>query len=196
MEKEKEIMRQCDKEVGELRELRKGLLRIFCFEGTPRPFLVRLVDANRARFKLHFGEISINEEDLPVPRDAYDENRQQYEARFFLQALGNLTKNSNHALGIVDLDLFVPDLNFIFGSAEFGGNTIVALPRLRQSFYDLPDDDDLFFQRTVKEIFHELGHVLGLRHCRNHCVMRFSNSLMDTDDKPDKYCTACLDRLE
>ncbi|MFX1263344.1 MAG: archemetzincin, partial [Promethearchaeota archaeon] len=99
---------------------------------------------------------------------------------------------STHALGLVDLDLFVPDLNFIFGTAQFGGNAIVALPRLRQSFYGLPDDDSVFFQRTVKEVFHELGHVLGLRHCTNHCVMQFSNSLSDTDRKPDSFCQRCL----
>jgi len=131
-----------------------------------------------------------------VPEKAYDVRRGQYKAKPFLEMLESHTNRSNHALGLVDLDLFVPDLSFIFGTAQFGGNAIVALPRLRQSFYGLPDDDSLFFQRMVKEVFHELGHVLGLHHCINYCVMRFSNSVADTDNKPDGYCPDCLWRLE
>ncbi|MFW9888286.1 MAG: FAD-dependent oxidoreductase [Candidatus Thorarchaeota archaeon] len=56
--------------------------------------------------------------------------------------------------------------------------------------------EELFFRRTEKEVFHELGHVLGLRHCSKHCVMLFSNSLADTENKPGNYCTDCLQRLE
>jgi predicted Zn-dependent protease len=37
--------------------------------------------------------------------------------------------------------------------------------------------------------------VLGLDHCTNYCVMRFSNTLADTDEKPDTYCSACHERL-
>lgn len=176
--------------------MRRGSLCIFCFEGTPRELVDRLVDTNQDWFKRHFTEVLIHSEDLAVPEWSFVANRQQYKARFFLQALEDHAYLSNHALGVVDLDLFVPDLNFIFGSAQFGGNAIVALPRLRQSFYGLPNDDTIFFQRTVKEVFHELGHVMGLRHCTNYCVMQFSNSLADTDHKPDTYCKDCIRRLE
>jgi archaemetzincin len=154
------------------------------------------MEVNEKQFKEFFGEVMIHPEYLPVPEGSYVENRQQYRARPFLQVLGELVPRSNHALGLVDLDLFVPELNFIFGSAQLGGNAIIALPRLRQSFYGLPDDDDLFFQRTVKEVFHELGHVMGLQHCTNDCVMQFSNSLIDTDNKPAKYCPACVLKLK
>ncbi|MFX1417183.1 MAG: hypothetical protein ACFFC0_10250 [Promethearchaeota archaeon] len=41
-----------------------------------------------------------------------------------------------------------------------------------------------------------MGHVLGLRHCANYCVMQFSNSLADTDDKPESFCTDCRRKLE
>ena len=137
----------------------------------------RLLETHRERFVQHFANVTLFPEELPVPEKAYDARRSQYKARPFLKTLEIHADHSTHALGLVDLDLFVPDLNFIFGTAQFGGNAIMALPRLRQSFYGLPDDDSLFFERTVKEAFHELGHVLGLRHCTNHCVMQFSNSL-------------------
>jgi archaemetzincin len=162
----------------------------------PRELVARLIEVNRERFKSHFADVVIHSEDLPIPKGSYVANRQQYKAQPFLEMIASHIDRSTHALGLIDLDLFVPELNFIFGSAQFGGSAIVALPRLRQSFYSLPEDDTLFFQRTVKEVFHELGHVLGLRHCPKHCVMRFSNSLFDTDNKPPTYCPDCLLKLK
>ncbi|MFW9863922.1 MAG: archaemetzincin family Zn-dependent metalloprotease [Candidatus Thorarchaeota archaeon] len=176
--------------------MKKGVLHVFNFSGAPRELIERLLETQRDWFDQHFADVTFLHEDLPLPENAYDVKRSQYKARPFLKTLDIYTDHSTHALGLVNLDLFVPDLNFIFGTAQFGGNAVVALPRLRQSFYGLPDDDSLFFQRTVKEVFHELGHVLGLRHCTDHCVMQFSNSLSDTDRKPDSFCQGCLLLLE
>lgn len=176
--------------------MRRGPLRIFGFDGTHREILEILAGEYREWFHHHFAGLTIHTEELAVPEGSYVQNRGQYKAHSFLEMLGALVPPKTHALGLVDLDLFVPDLNFIFGTAEFGGNAIVALPRLRQSFYGLPDDASLFFHRMVKEVCHELGHVLGLRHCANYCVMRFSNSLADTDDKPESFCNDCLRKLE
>lgn len=172
--------------------MKQGSLQVFGYEGTSQELLARLIEENRDRLLLHFTKISIESRNLPVPEGAYARRRQQYKAQPFLEMLESHISHSTHALGLVDLDLFVPELNFIFGIAQYGGNALVTLPRLRNSFYGLPDDADLFFQRTVKEVFHELGHVLGLRHCTNHCVMQFSNSLSDTDNKPDTYCISCF----
>ncbi len=152
----------------------------------------RLIDTNRERLTRYFADISLHPEDLAIPERSYVKTRRQYSARPFLEVLEKHIHHFTHALGLVDLDLFVPKLNFIFGTAQFGGNAIVALPRLRQSFYGRSDDDPLFFDRAAKEVIHELGHVLGLRHCTNHCVMQFSNSLFDTDRKPISFCQKCL----
>jgi archaemetzincin len=68
----------------------------------------------------------------------------------------------------------------------------VALPRLRPSFYGLPEDVDLFRQRALKEAVHELGHTWGLSHCSNvDCVMHFSNTLSETDAKAATFCERC-----
>jgi archaemetzincin len=192
----KEMMKQYKQESSRFRTLRKGSLHIFGFKGTPRELVIRLVEVNQERLKHHFTNVVIHSEDLPLPKGSYMASRQQYKAMLFLDMLQSQMRGSIHALGLVNLDLFVPQLNFIFGSAQFGGNAIVALPRLRQSFYGLPDDDALFSQRIEKEVFHELGHMLGLQHCANNCVMLFSNSLRDTDNKPSDYCPDCLSRLE
>jgi archaemetzincin len=73
-----------------------------------------------------------------------------------------------------------------------GPAAIIALPRLRQSFYGLPEDEALYHERAVKEAVHEMGHTYGLGHCRNRrCVMAFSNSLLDTDAKSRHFCARC-----
>ena len=40
-------------------------------------------------------------------------------------------------------------------------------PRLRQEFYGLEKNEQLFLQRVVKEAVHELGHTFGLGHCQS-----------------------------
>jgi archaemetzincin len=94
-------------------------------------------------------------------------------------------------LGIVDLDLYVPELNFVFGEASQRA-AVISLARLRQEFYNLPQDQSLFHKRALTEAVHELGHTYGLGHCGNPlCVMFFSNSLIDTDRKGSKFCPKC-----
>ncbi len=104
---------------------------------------------------------------------------------------------AERVLGLTDVDCYVPGLNFIFGQAASGGRqAFVALPRLRQSFYRLPENLALFRQRALKEAVHELGHTWGLSHCPDpRCVMHFSNSLHDTDVKGPGFCSQCRDRL-
>ncbi len=81
----------------------------------------------------------------------------------------------------------------VFGLADQASRrAIIALPRLRQTYYGLSEDTKLFQQRVLKEAVHELGHVFGLSHCTDRrCVMAFSNSLADTDFKSHEFCSKC-----
>ncbi len=128
---------------------------------------------------------------LPAPEYAYDPRRRQYAAEAILERLH--PGRAERVLGVVDLDLYVPQLNFVFGLADHRGRrAVIALPRLRESFYGAPDDEALFLARVVKEAVHELGHTYRLGHCRNRrCVMAFSNSLADTDYKGSEFCARC-----
>ena len=140
--------------------------------------------------KCHSGE------SLPRPEYAYDQQRNQYAAQTILNKL--LQRQGKRILGVVDLDLFVPELNFVFGLADpMQICAVIALPRLRESFYGQHEDQVLFLGRAAKEAIHELGHTYGLEHCKDRvCVMAFSNSLHDTDRKSQRFCKACTSKLQ
>ena len=94
---------------------------------------------------------------------------------------------------MTDVDLFIPILEYVFGEAELsGGRGVVSTYRLRQEFYGLPPDPALLIERIIKEVRHEWGHALGLRHCRRFdCVMRASPSVDQIDSKGDGFCEDC-----
>ena len=133
---------------------------------------------------------------LPIPKEAYAKTRQQYRSDIILAAIHNLAETHNsfdRVLGIVDVDLFVPRLNFVFGEAEYPGKAaVVSLWRLRPEFYGKAENNELLVERGTKEAVHELGHTLGLKHCANpFCVMYFSNSIFETDRKQSLFCNKC-----
>jgi len=134
---------------------------------------------------------------MPEPDYAFDHKRKQYSSTAILNAVLKQREYTSYEkiLGIVDRDLFVPDLNFVFGEASPKA-AVISLTRLRQTFYHLPEDQDLFHRRVLTEAVHELGHTYGLGHCQNsRCVMFFSNSLLDTDRKGPDFCPKCRKNL-
>jgi len=99
-------------------------------------------------------------------------------------------------LFILDVDAYSNGLNFIPGEAfHKGGLGVNYLSRIKQEFYGLKPDNELFYERMVKEAVHELGHVFGFLHCRNpRCIVYFSNTLNDTDNKERSFCQSCRTR--
>jgi len=132
-------------------------------------------------------------EGLPEPDYAFNPNRRQYLATAILKSLLDQKGHTLYEkmLGIVDHDLYVPELSFVFGEAGRKA-AVISLTRLRQEFYHLPQDQDLFQGRVLTEAVHELGHTYGLRHCENpRCAMFSSNYIKDTDRKGPEFCPKC-----
>jgi archaemetzincin len=130
---------------------------------------------------------------------AFNPIRNQYLASLILEELEKFKKYQNEKwLAICDFDLYSEGLNFIFGEANPNSQiSIISLTRLREEFYGLPKNENLFLERIKKEAVHELGHLFYLGHCQNRkCVMYFSNSLLDTDEKNSDFCQKCKKNLQ
>ena len=136
---------------------------------------------------------------LMIPEEAFNRKRRQYDSAVILDRLREVpSEGGSLKLAVADVDLFANGLNFVFGQAELGGScAVISLVRLRPAFYGEEPDEQLFALRVLKEAVHEIGHVWSLEHCpRKTCVMRFSNSLRDTDVKSERFCENCAKKLE
>jgi archaemetzincin len=134
-------------------------------------------------------------EHLPIPTASFDKRRGQYRSNQILgmiqSHISNLTVK--RILGVIDADIYIQGLNFVFGEALFPGKVaLISLWRLKPEFYRNAPNLEFFVERALKEAGHEVGHTLGLRHCpRSSCVMHFSNSIFDTDKKQALFCDEC-----
>jgi archaemetzincin len=135
--------------------------------------------------------------EVPLPAAAWNAARGQYDAEMVLECLSLSveTTGDGRVLGVTNADLYFPGMNFVFGIAG-RRCALISLHRLRQPFYSLPEDPAVFRNRAVVEAVHELGHTFGLAHCKDpRCVMRFSNTIVETDRKGPAFCTACRPRV-
>ena len=130
----------------------------------------------------------------PDPQFAFNVTRRQYQST---EILAHMTKRQPLAdarlLGVTLFDLYIPILTFVFGEAQLRGNcALVSAHRLRQEFYGLPANPELFHERLLKEATHELGHTFTLAHCEDYqCVMAPSHGVEWIDLKGGSFCSAC-----
>lgn len=128
----------------------------------------------------------------------FNSSRKQYDANQLLKYIDPEIKNDqSKTLALVNVDLFIPILTYIFGQAYLGGNTAIAsLYRLQNELYGLKKNEKLLKERLLKEIVHELGHSFGLIHCRTPgCVMQSSTYVEDIDQKEHHFCPQCKNKI-
>ncbi len=169
-----------------------------------------ILDTLKAKLELFFEEFKISVEymkvRIPTENSDYNKKRGQYNALKILNKINLIIQKKNYfrLLGIIDSDIYSKSYYFLLGRASkpkknnprYPVGALISITRLRENFYGRPDDEILFEQRTLKEAIHELGHTFGLPHCHKYCIMRFSNSITDTDNKPSIFCNSCLKNLK
>ena len=129
---------------------------------------------------------------------AFDASRGQSNSTALLaQLLEGNEDPAKKRIAVVEVDLFIPVLTFVFGEAQLNGTAaIVSTHRLSNRAYGLPENRKLMLERLEKEIVHELGHTFGLYHCHQfECVMRSSTYVEEIDMKRAYPCEACAASL-
>ena len=150
-----------------------------------------------------FMPMSVNieiDQQKDAPQVAYDPSRRQYNAEMVLDETAQhitIDTMAERVLIITDLDLYMPDSDFVLGLANAKkGICIISLARLKNEFYGLKQDDKLFLERILKEAIYEFGVSRGLSNCPDpRCVMYISNSLSGIDKKRNTFCRNCRDKL-
>jgi archaemetzincin len=130
-----------------------------------------------------------------IPEDAYDESREQHRAEEFIDLAKRVGAGGKN-IAITPKDLFYHRRNYVFGLAYLGGSgSVISTYRLRTSSdggFSQRSAEEMFSNRVRKEVVHEVGHTLGLEHCeKNHCVMNFSPTVREVDQKNEALCGSC-----
>ena len=159
--------------------------------GAVLPSVLRDLREDLSRRLAHAVWISPREID---PAVAFDGRRQQYLATTLLQELLDIPiQEGVRRIGIAQVDLFLPVFTHVFGAAQLGGPAgVMSLHRLRPEFEGDRPDPVRTQQRVLKEVMHELGHTLGLVHCKvPWCAMGASRLPEQVDLKDAAFCEPC-----
>ncbi len=133
------------------------------------------------------------------PAYAFNKDRDQYHSTAILRrlALSRGPGETVPVLGLTDVDLFIPDLPFVFGEADRDAmSAVVSVARLQHGPEGRPVEPERLRRRAQVEAVHELGHLLGLSHCLDsRCAMYLSHKPSDSDRKGPGVCAACKGAL-
>ena len=129
------------------------------------------------------------------PDHAFNKDRNQYHSTTVLRRLEAVRgrRVPDPALGVLDLDLFVPDQPFVFGEADREARAaVLSVHRLKATADGRAVAPERLIHRARVEAIHEVGHLLGLSHCADfRCAMFLSHTAADADRKGDGLCAAC-----
>ena len=98
-----------------------------------------------------------------------------------------------YALCITDYDLYRISSRYVFCEGDRATHiALVSRHRLSPEFYGETADENVLFQRTLKESVRALGRAMGLRNCLNQrCAMHHADSIFETDNRLSNLCDVC-----
>jgi archaemetzincin len=158
--------------------------------GNPPPSALNAFDASLAA---QLGiQLAPNREQQPAPGYAFNKDRNQYHCSAILRRLTAAMGAADFLLGVTDVDLFVPEMPFVFGEADRESRTAVI------SVFRLWQGGPLEAQqrRLSGEALHQIGHLIGLSNCDDpKCAMFLATTLAECDRRGPELCNACRNEL-
>lgn len=130
----------------------------------------------------------------PLLPETYHPTRQQYHAGQLLEfLLDHVETGAFRILGVTAGDLYIPIFTFVFGEGQLNGRAaLISLFRPRGDADGTTPSRKVFLARLIKLSLHELGHTLGLGHCREKgCLMEFAANLERLDQTRIALCSYC-----
>lgn len=129
---------------------------------------------------------------LPKPQYAFNKDRNQYHSNAIMRRLLTVREaGSLLVLGVVDVDLFVPDSPFVYGEADRESKSGVF-----STFRIKSENPEMQKRRCQIEAVHQAGHLVGLSYCEDvRCTMFFATSITDCDRRNLGLCNNCRNEL-
>ena len=152
--------------------------------GAVDPMAVSIVAAH---IQAIIGAYTNIQSERSLPDYALIATRNQYDAAKILKALHGESQGAPFKLGLLQEDLCLPILTYVYGESQLGGKVaVISIHRL------IDPRPEIIYERAAKIGIHEVGHMIGLEHCRGiDCLMHFSKQLDQLDGQPLHFCSAC-----
>jgi predicted Zn-dependent protease len=133
--------------------------------------------------------VTAREESPDFMEAAFVKERNQYDAAKILEndALFEKQKPGEYLLLFTDKDIFEGETNFLLSHSDMiKRRTIISTYRLGIKNSALPAGTQVRVDRLYKILLRRIGAASNL--WSDQCVMAFSNSLEELDQRPDTYC--------
>jgi len=163
-------------------------------------------------FKDYLISVECSDKLIPLDEFSYNPIEMKYNGSEILKRLLECHQKSEFSsvLGVINEDIKSLKRKYIFGIARTKsqsslkkngfftkpGVALISIYRLREKFYSRPENNSLFKNRILKISIHELGHSLGLKKCRNECIMKCKRTITEVDKKTINLCEKCQKYLK